>query len=185
MYDNNMKKLYHRRVFLKYIVTSSVVSLVILISLHKTRQAFRDFVFTDPQDLHEWEDHIQIAVVLNGFNDNTDNGKDLRVKFKNFVKSVVVNAQKYPIRFIFITDHKSVFQIEKTFQDILPPFILSNHGLESIVPRFTFQYINVQHVIEYVDTLADTMKKYINAPGRNLYIDRNGVTYAVCKPYIF
>ena len=68
-----------------------------------------------PSELTEWSDHIQIVMVLDKLNENDGNGFNLRQKLRNFAKAIVNKAQKYPIRFIFISDHRSVFQIQKTF----------------------------------------------------------------------
>ena len=69
---------------------------------------------------------IIILIFSLGLNDRHEKGFDLRTKFKNFLKSAVIETRAYPIRFIFIADILSVFQIDKIFQDVLPPFELTN-----------------------------------------------------------
>ena len=67
----------------------------------------------------EWRLSIQIHLKFLGLNDPNGNGDELREKFNNFLRSVVIHARIYPIRFIFQTDIKSVFQIKKSFEEIL------------------------------------------------------------------
>ena len=82
--------------------------------------------------------------LISGLNEPTSNGLNLREKFRNFVKSLVIHTEKHPLRLIFITDLRSVFQIEKTFEDALPPFDLENKTPDGVkVQRFSREYVQV------------------------------------------
>ena len=70
-----------------------------------------------------------------GLSDSTESGHELRQKFSNFLQSTVIHTRIFPIRFIFLTDVHSVFQIEKTFEDTLPPFELTSQINSKNLPR--------------------------------------------------
>lgn len=169
----------HQRIrILRCLVLTSAVSFIFMVTLHKTSQMFKDYMFDSPEDLQEWPSHIQIAMVLKGLNDNDSNGFNLREKLRNFVKSVVIFTQKYPIRFVFLTDHKSVFQIEKTFQDSLPPFALENelpNGQKT--DRFTRQYVNIEPILKEIEPWSKPMKKYFNHAKETFILKDNGAEF--------
>ena len=87
------------------------------------------------------------------------------------------HTKKYPIRFIFITDIKSVFQVEKIFEDILPPFELSNFINSENIPRFHRDYINVELIIDMVNPWINIMKKYFNNPKGRYRLNTNSSYY--------
>ena len=95
-------------------------------------------------------------------NDDSANGFNLRQKFINLLKSLVLQTEKHPLRLIFITDHRSVFQIEKTFEDTLPPFPLENEVFSGKVPRFSREYVQVGPIVDLVEPWTTTMKTYFN-----------------------
>ena len=110
-------------------------------------------------------------------NDANANGFNLRQKFKNFLHSVVIYTKAYPIRFIFITDVKSIFQIEKIFEDILPPFELSNYINSKNIPRFHRNYVNVKQISNMIKPLAKFMNNYFNNPNGKYLISIDSNTY--------
>ena len=95
----------------------------------------------------------------------TSNGSHLREKFRNFLRSIVVHAKTYPLRFIFICDIESVFQIEETFKDTLPPFDLTNFIGGKIFHRFKWEFVDIEPILQKVETWSQTMQKYFNKPG--------------------
>jgi len=135
---------------------------MVFVSLRHTSNVLYDFMFTDPSSMVDWDDHIQIAIVLKGLNDDSANGFNLRQKFINLLKSLVLQTKKHPLRLIFITDHRSVFQIEKTFEDTLPPFPLENEVFSGKVPRFSREYVQVGPIVDLVEPWTTTMKIYFN-----------------------
>jgi len=136
----------HQRLkVIRCVILTLSVSLMIIASLRHTSNVMYDFMFTDPYSMVDWDDHIQIVIVLKGLNDDSGNGFNLRQKFTNLLKSLVLQTEKHPLRLIFITDHRSVFQIEKTFEDTLPPFPLEGEGYSGKVPRFSREYVQVAH----------------------------------------
>ena len=100
--------------------------------------------------------------IFSGLNDDSANGFNLRQKFINLLKSLVLQTEKHPLRLIFITDHRSVFQIEKTFEDTLPPFPLENEVFSGKVPRFSREYVQVGPIVDLVEPWTTTMKTYFN-----------------------
>ena len=44
----------------------SVICIISIVSLHKTSNMFKNAMFTHPNKLEEWDDHIQIAMILKG-----------------------------------------------------------------------------------------------------------------------
>ena len=52
--------------FLKIIGSIVVICLVLTMLLHRTSNMLKYHVFTNPNDLENWDDHIQIAVLLKG-----------------------------------------------------------------------------------------------------------------------
>ena len=61
----------HQRLkIIRCIILTLAVSFMLLVTLHHTSKALRDFMFSDPEDLVDWDDHIQIAVLLKGENFN-------------------------------------------------------------------------------------------------------------------
>ena len=116
---------------------------------------------------------------FSGLNDDSSNGFNLRQKFRNFVKSLVLQTKKYPLRLIFITDHRSVFQIEKTFEDALPPFPLENEVFSGKVPRFSREYVQVGPILDLVEPWTQTMQIYFNHPKeRFAYVDKDKPGYS-------
>ena len=103
-----------------------------------------------------------ILYIFSGLNDDSANGFNLRQKFINLLKSLVLQTEKHPLRLIFITDHRSVFQIEKTFEDTLPPFPLENEVFSGKVPRFSREYVQVGPIVDLVEPWTTTMKTYFN-----------------------
>ena len=121
---------------------------------------------------------IVLKIVISGLNEDNSNGLNLREKLRNFAKSVVIHAQKYPIRFIFITDHRSVFQIEKTFADLLPPFELENQLANGMtVARFSFEYIYVEPLLAGIEPKTQTMKKYFNHGKEKFVFTKSGQSF--------
>ena len=43
-----------------------VICVLLTVSLHKTSTALKYYMFSDPNTLEDWEDHIQIAILLKG-----------------------------------------------------------------------------------------------------------------------
>ena len=43
-----------------------VICIVLSVALHQTSQILRTYMFTNPEDIEEWDDHIQIAIILRG-----------------------------------------------------------------------------------------------------------------------
>ena len=43
-----------------------VICILLTVSLHKTSTALKYYMFSDPNTLEDWEDHIQIAILLKG-----------------------------------------------------------------------------------------------------------------------
>ena len=62
MSSSSSKK--HR--FFKIVSLVSLVCFILSISLHQTSNMLKNLMFTNPSDLEDWEDHIQIAVLLKG-----------------------------------------------------------------------------------------------------------------------
>ena len=96
----------------------------------------------------------------------TSDGSHLREKFRNFLRSIVVHAKAYPLRFIFICDVQSVFQIEKTFEDTLPPFDLYNIVGGRKIHRFKWEFVNIQPILDKVQKWSGTMQKYFGYNGK-------------------
>ena len=101
-----------------------------------------------------------------GLNDLTSDGSHLREKFRNFLRSIVVHAKAYPLRFIFICDVRSVFHIEKTFEDTLPPFDLYNFIGGKKVHRFKWEFVNIEHILDKVQKWSKTMQNYFAYNGK-------------------
>lgn len=171
----------HQRLkIIRCTILSLSVSFMFFFSLHHTSNVLRDFMFSDPKSLVDWDDHVQIAVLLKGLNDDSDNGFNLRQKFRNFLKSLILHTKKYPLRLIFITDHRSVFQIEKEFEDALPPFPLENEVFSGKVPRFSKEYVQVGPILDLVDPWTQTMQLYFNHPKeRFTYENKDPDNYAI------
>ena len=112
-----------------------------------------------------------------GLNDPNGNGDELREKFNNFLRSVVIHARIYPIRFIFQTDIKSVFQIEKSFEDILPPFQLTSQINGKTLPRFHREYVNIENIENLVDNWSEVMNMYFNHPNLTFEMDNYHIVY--------
>ena len=57
----------HRRIkVLRCILISVLIAFLLVLSLHQTSQHMKNYMFSQPEDLQEWEDHIQIAILLRG-----------------------------------------------------------------------------------------------------------------------
>ena len=103
----------------------------------------------------------------------------------------MIQARVYPIRFILIADILSVFQIDKIFQDVLPPFELTNQvnkntssNSELTVSRFHRDYVNIETIVDLVDPWSVVMNEYFNNPFGNLAGNSNeNVTYKVHFKY--
>ena len=92
-----------------------------------------------------------------------------------------MHAKAYPLRFIFICDIQSVFQIEKTFQDILPPFDLTNFIGGKKLQRFKWEFVDIEPIIENVNQWSKTMQKYFNQPGSKMM--KNGQSFDFSDRY--
>ena len=63
--------------FCKIVIYVMVICILLTVSLHKTSTALKYYMFSDPNTLEDWEDHIQIAILLKG-------------KYYNFPKIFVI-----------------------------------------------------------------------------------------------
>ena len=52
--------------FCKIVIYVMVICILLTVSLHKTSTALKYYMFSDPNTLEDWEDHIQIAILLKG-----------------------------------------------------------------------------------------------------------------------
>ena len=108
---------------------------------------------------------------------------ELRGKFRNYLRSVVSHAKELPIRFIFITDIMSLFQIEKEFEDYLPPFELHNEINGQEWPRFTKEYVDVQPLMEKVENWSGKLYEYFNNPDAEYYIEDGRYKFVFADKY--
>ena len=73
----------------------------------------------------------------------------------------------------------NLFQIEKTFEDALPPFSLENEVFSGKVPRFSREYVQVGPILDLVEPWTQTMQIYFNHPKeRFAYVDKDKPGYS-------
>ena len=67
----------HQRIkIIRCVLISILLGFLLVVSLHQTSEHLRNYMFSQPEDLEEWEDHIQIAILLRGKNEQIPkNGK--------------------------------------------------------------------------------------------------------------
>jgi hypothetical protein len=144
--ENNYYFIQNNYKTLRLIVLICVVSTTLLLTYNQTYTLTKNSYFSQSEQLEEWKEYVQIAILLQGLSDNSASGLNLRLKFRRFLNSIIIQTRRLPIRFIFLTDFKSIFQIEKTFEDLLPPFTLENYiddDEDKVVDRFHREYIDV------------------------------------------
>ena len=57
----------HQRLkIIRCVILTLSVSFMVFVSLRHTSNVLYDFMFTDPSSMVDWDDHIQIAIVLKG-----------------------------------------------------------------------------------------------------------------------
>ena len=68
-YSNENMKSYHEHQRIKIIrcvLVSILFGFLLVVSLHQTSEHMKNYMFSPPEELEEWEDHIQIAILLRG-----------------------------------------------------------------------------------------------------------------------
>ena len=68
-YSNENMKSYHEHQRIKIIrcvLISILFGFLLVVSLHQTSEHMKNYMFSPPEELEEWEDHIQIAILLRG-----------------------------------------------------------------------------------------------------------------------
>ena len=57
----------HKRLkIIRCTILSLSISFMLFMSLQQTSNVLRDFMFSNPKNLVDWDDHVQIAVLLKG-----------------------------------------------------------------------------------------------------------------------
>jgi hypothetical protein len=57
----------HQRLkIIRCVILTLSVSFMVFVSLRHTSNVLYDFMFTDPSSMVDWDDHIQIAILLKG-----------------------------------------------------------------------------------------------------------------------
>ena len=68
-YSNENMKSYneHQRIkIIRCVLISILFGFLLVVSLHQTSEHMKNYMFSKPEELEEWEDHIQIAILLRG-----------------------------------------------------------------------------------------------------------------------
>ena len=52
----------------KFLTSVSVICIILVTTLHISSNSFKYSIFKDPGDLEDWQDHIQVIILLKGIN---------------------------------------------------------------------------------------------------------------------
>ena len=85
----------HQRLkIIRCVILTLSVSFMVFVSLRHTSNVLYDFMFTDPSSMVDWDDHIQIAIVLKGklIKSSHDSKMIIEHTCKNLIPMVVTRA---------------------------------------------------------------------------------------------